>query len=101
MYLVIFCYWVGPVPYLELFGAGPVEKNTLYNIRNGQLNVKITSLLENQCDEILLMCPAAFICYVSTRMSFTSRRFAASFLPRRHFALFTHHDDVVNVEGCS
>ena len=30
MYLVIFCYWVGPVPYLELFGAGPVEKNTLY-----------------------------------------------------------------------
>ena len=27
---VIFCYWVGPVPYLELFGAGPVEKNTLY-----------------------------------------------------------------------
>ena len=30
VYLVIFCYWVGPVPYLELFGAGPVEKNTLY-----------------------------------------------------------------------
>ena len=30
MYLVIFCYWVGPVPYLELFGVGPVEKNTLY-----------------------------------------------------------------------
>ena len=30
MYLVIFCYWVGPVPYLELFGAGPAEKNTLY-----------------------------------------------------------------------
>ena len=29
VYLVIFCYWVGPVPYLELFGAGPVEKNTL------------------------------------------------------------------------
>ena len=27
---VIFLYWVGPVPYLELFGAGPVEKNTLY-----------------------------------------------------------------------
>ena len=32
MYLVIFCYWVGPVPYLELFGVGPVEKNTLYNV---------------------------------------------------------------------
>ena len=32
VYLVIFCYWVGPVPYLELFGAGPVEKNTLYDI---------------------------------------------------------------------
>ena len=31
VYLVIFCYWVGPVPYLELFGAGPVEKNTLYD----------------------------------------------------------------------
>ena len=31
VYLVIFCYWVGPVPYLELFGVGPVEKNTLYN----------------------------------------------------------------------
>ena len=31
VYLVIFCYWVGPVPYLELFGAGPVEKNTLYS----------------------------------------------------------------------
>ena len=31
MYLVIFCYWVGPVPYLELFGAGPAEKNTLYH----------------------------------------------------------------------
>ena len=30
VYLVIFCYWVGPVPYLELFGVGPVEKNTLY-----------------------------------------------------------------------
>ena len=29
VYLVIFCYWVGPVPYLELFGVGPVEKNTL------------------------------------------------------------------------
>ena len=26
MYLVIFCYWVGPVSYLELFGVGPVEK---------------------------------------------------------------------------
>ena len=35
VYLVIFCYWVGPVPYLELFGVGPVEKNTLYHI--GQL----------------------------------------------------------------
>ena len=31
VYLVIFCYWVGPVPYLELFGAGPVEKNTNTN----------------------------------------------------------------------
>ena len=30
VYLVIFCYWVGPVPYLELYGVGPVEKNTLY-----------------------------------------------------------------------
>ena len=27
MYLVIFSCWVGPVPYLELFGAGPVKKN--------------------------------------------------------------------------
>ena len=34
VYLVIFCYWVGPVPYLELFGAGPVEKNTLYKIQH-------------------------------------------------------------------
>ena len=51
MYLVIFCYWVGPVPYLELFGAGPVEKNTLYiyvkiqNIiskRNLDLRIKLT-----------------------------------------------------------
>ena len=37
VYLVIFCYWVGPVPYLELFGAGPVEKNTLYMIKIFQL----------------------------------------------------------------
>ena len=26
VYLVIFCCWVGPVPYLELFWAGPVKK---------------------------------------------------------------------------
>ena len=46
VYLVIFCYWVGPVPYLELFGVGPVEKNTLYieillmitHIENGKKN---------------------------------------------------------------
>ena len=30
VYLVIFCCWVGPVPYLELFWAGPVKKVTLY-----------------------------------------------------------------------
>ena len=30
MNLVIFLYWVGPVPYLELFWAGPVKINTLY-----------------------------------------------------------------------
>ena len=30
VYLVIFCCWVGPVPYLELFWAGPVKKITLY-----------------------------------------------------------------------
>ena len=30
VYLVIFSYWGGPVPYLELFGGGPVKKNTLY-----------------------------------------------------------------------
>ena len=34
VYLVIFCYWVGPVPYLELFGVGPVEKNTLYKVHH-------------------------------------------------------------------
>ena len=39
MYLVIFCYWVGPVPYLELFGVGPVEKNTLYYSLLGPSNV--------------------------------------------------------------
>ena len=27
---LIFCCWVGPVPYLELFWAGPVKKVTLY-----------------------------------------------------------------------
>ena len=32
VYLVIFCYWVGPVPYLELFWAGPVKKVTLYQL---------------------------------------------------------------------
>ena len=31
VYLVIFCCWVGPVLYLELFWAGPVKKITLYN----------------------------------------------------------------------
>ena len=25
VYLVIFSYWGGPVPYLELFGGGPVK----------------------------------------------------------------------------
>ena len=28
--LVIFLYWGGPVPYLELFWVGPVKENTLY-----------------------------------------------------------------------
>ena len=64
VYLVIFCYWVGPVPYLELFGAGPVEKNTLYFTReiSGktkeiesesyiflQILSEIVILLENGC----------------------------------------------------
>ena len=43
MYLVIFCYWVGPVPYLELFGVGPVEKNTLYY----SLSLKIFPVLDH------------------------------------------------------
>ena len=30
VYLVIFSCWGGPVPYLELFWAGPVKKTTLY-----------------------------------------------------------------------
>ena len=30
---LLFCCWVGPVPYLELFWAGPVKKVTLYIIR--------------------------------------------------------------------
>ena len=30
VYFVIFSYWGGPVPYLELFGGGPVKRNTLY-----------------------------------------------------------------------
>ena len=30
MYLVFFCCWVGPVPYLEIFWAGPVKKVSLY-----------------------------------------------------------------------
>ena len=30
VYFVIFSYWGGPVPYLELFGGGPVKWNTLY-----------------------------------------------------------------------
>ena len=43
MYLVIFCYWVGPVPYLELFGAGPVEKNTLYvYLKHDQSYLRVT-----------------------------------------------------------
>ena len=29
VYFVIFSYWGRPVPYLELFGGGPVKKNTL------------------------------------------------------------------------
>ena len=32
--LVIFSYWGGPVPYLELFGVGPVKWNTLYKSYN-------------------------------------------------------------------
>ena len=47
MYLVIFCYWVGPVPYLELFGAGPVEKNTLY-----------ISLFNDRKEKYAVLCPA-------------------------------------------
>ena len=31
VYFVIFSYWGGPVPYLELFGGRPVKKNTLYD----------------------------------------------------------------------
>ena len=31
MNLVIFLYWVGPAPFLELFWAGPVKKVTVYN----------------------------------------------------------------------
>ena len=46
VYLVIFCYWVGPVPYLELFGAGPVEKNTLY-ILHSLLKVPVHRTLFN------------------------------------------------------
>ena len=26
-------HWVGPVPYLELFWAGPVKKDTLYMVK--------------------------------------------------------------------
>ena len=33
VYFVIFSYWRGPVPYLDLFGGGPVKKNTLYIIQ--------------------------------------------------------------------
>ena len=33
VYFVIFSYWGGPVPYLELFGGGPVKKNTLYKLQ--------------------------------------------------------------------
>ena len=34
VYFVIFSYWGGPVPYLELFGGGPVKKNTLYILQD-------------------------------------------------------------------
>ena len=52
MYLVIFCYWVGPVPYLELFGVGPVEKNTLYVLLSQNCVVFVVYVLlscEVQC----------------------------------------------------
>ena len=44
VYLVIFCCWVGPGPYLELFWAGPVKKVTLYKYIFGRKMVNVLHL---------------------------------------------------------
>ena len=44
-----FCCWVGPVPYLELFWAGPVKKVTLYFYH-------LFTLFHVQCS-LLPVCP--------------------------------------------
>ena len=79
MSLVIFLYWVGPVPYLELFRVGPVKKITLYNLfhisftlvftlRNYFLKVLKSNLdrrdhvMENLREEIYSS-PCSFPCY--------------------------------------
>ena len=50
MNLVVFLRWVGPVPYLELFWAGPVKKLTLYLVLVGRLG----GILEGYLREVTI-----------------------------------------------
>ena len=70
-----FHYWVGPVPYLELFWAGPATKNTLYNIC-------IASLTADTLPEQPL--PMLSVCKQSLDDSESEREYGAHRVGRLH-----------------
>ena len=71
---------MGPVPYLELFGVGPVEKNTLYNVNvlyHTPLISKniIINILININEKIILIFKKSYRVFFSTGPTPKSSRY--------------------------